>query len=413
MLVDDAAFFLPGRGREHGRLKVAYLSNQLPFPAWSGGQLREAQLLPRLATEADIDLLVCTQHFTRDVAHAQLAAKHCASVAIFSSSPSPASGPPANVPERVWQYECPTLTNYLRTLLRAVQHDMVHVEGYFLARYVPTALGVPVLLVEENIEHDLVHEQERLDQRVGASWRRSRAIEHQVWRRVSVCGATCQADVETMRREVPEVSFSLFANGFDHLRVRNAPRVHRRIGRDVLFVGNYSWEPTNEGARRLLERIWPTVVRANPTARLTLVGAGISSELHGLARRTPNVDVVGCVPSVLPFLEDADVFVCPIRMGTGTKVKMGEALTAGCAIVANRAALHGFPPAVQTAVLAADTDRETAVAVISLLRDAKMRSDLAQRALRFATTLTGWDEAAKMLMAGWRQACRTNSVARH
>jgi glycosyltransferase involved in cell wall biosynthesis len=169
------------------------------------------------------------------------------------------------------------------------------------------------------------------------------------------------------------------------------------------MVGNYSWAPTHDAAQRLLGRIWPIVVERNSTARLRLVGAGLDSQLEELARGVSNVDPIGPVSSVLPFLQDADVFAFPVRMGTGRKIKLAEALSAGCAIVTTSVGLAGFPPSARDAVVVTDTDQDTAEAIHSLLVDGRMRDRISEQALRFVRTLTRWDEAAEMLLEGWRQ----------
>src|SRR5450756_2782180 len=102
-LVVPRQLFLTGRQRP-GAFAVTYVTNQLPYPAHSGGQLREAQLLSRVGATVDVDLFVLTEHYERDARHARLATAHCRSVRLFESTPAPRDGPAGDVPERVWRY---------------------------------------------------------------------------------------------------------------------------------------------------------------------------------------------------------------------------------------------------------------------------------------------------------------------
>jgi hypothetical protein len=128
------------------------VTNQLPYPAHSGGQLREAQLLARVGRTVDVDLFVLTESYDRDARHARLALAHCRSVRLFESRPTPGDGPADDVPERVWRYDSAAFDAVLREHLAASPPDVVHVEGYFLAEHLPADLPVPVVIVTENVE---------------------------------------------------------------------------------------------------------------------------------------------------------------------------------------------------------------------------------------------------------------------
>jgi hypothetical protein len=93
--------FLDGR-RGQGALRVLYVTNQIPLPAHSGGQLREAELLTRIGRTADVDLFVLTEHYEHDAANASLMKSLCTSVRVVHESTTPlGTRPPDTVPARV------------------------------------------------------------------------------------------------------------------------------------------------------------------------------------------------------------------------------------------------------------------------------------------------------------------------
>jgi polysaccharide biosynthesis protein PslH len=401
--------FFPGRGAL-GRMRVVYVTNQLPFPPHSGGQVREAELLSRVAGAADIKLVVLTQRYDRDLGHVGLTLPHCEDLWLFESAPAPPAGPPRDVPERVWAYRCAAFDERLRQHLRDPGVDLVHVEGYFLAGHLPRDRTVPLMVVEENIEYLLDRERAASGRTRGAGWRVSRTLEHHIWSAATLVAAVSDSDVGTIRRDLPRARVTLTPNGFDHLP-SPGPRLHTGIGSRVAFVGNYSWAPTRDGAWDLVTRIWPRIRRAVPDARLALVGAGLPGDLAATACAADGIDVVGEVHSVLPSLAGADVFVCPIRTGSGIKVKMVEAMNAGCAIVCTSAALRGLPDGAGSAVVLADGEREFADAVVLLLRDAARRGTLSKNAADLIRKLPTWDEAAAILLGAWQRAAATALVA--
>jgi glycosyltransferase involved in cell wall biosynthesis len=195
--------------------------------------------------------------------------------------------------------------------------------------------------------------------------------------------------------------------GFDHLP-QAASRTAGGVGQQVVFVGNYAWSPTRDGARLLLTTIWPQVVKELPHARLSLVGQGMDNEVRRWAASACNVAILGPVESVVPFLNGADVFVCPIRLGTGVKVKLGEALRCACPIVATPEALQGLPAETTKAVAIAEGPAQMAQEIIQLLRDPIRRSNLSRMAAEFGENLPTWESAADALFAAWIRASRVS-----
>jgi polysaccharide biosynthesis protein PslH len=391
-----------GRGQGWpGRMRVLYVTNQLPFPPYSGGQLREAQLLSRVAGAVDVQLVILSNHYDRDLAHAGLVLPHCSSLRLFESVPVPPGGPPDDVPERVWAYRSEPFDEWLRRHARGAEADVVHVEGYFLAGHLPPGRTVPLMVVEENVEYLLDRDREVAGHTRGARWQVTRTLEHGIWSVATLLAVISEQDADLIRHDFPGTEVALTPNGFDHLPGAGT-RVHTGTGSRVAFVGNYGWAPTADGAWDLVTSIWPRIRRVLPGARLTLAGADLPGDLAAAARAVGGIDIAGQVPSVLPTLTGADVFVCPVRTGSGVKVKMVEAMRAGCAIVCTSAAVRGLPDGAASAVVMTDDGLEFADAVVGLLSDAVRRDALSRRAAELIHQLPTWDEAAKALIGCWQ-----------
>jgi glycosyltransferase involved in cell wall biosynthesis len=128
-----------------------------------------------------------------------------------------------------------------------------------------------------------------------------------------------------------------------------------------------------------------------------LVGNAPPPEVLALAGET--VKVTGRVPDVLPYLDAADVMVCPLRIGGGIKVKTIEALRRGKAIVSTPIGAQGLGAQAREALLVEAEPQAFAVAVTSLLRDRDRRTQLERRAQRAGARLPLWDDAAAALAA--------------
>jgi glycosyltransferase involved in cell wall biosynthesis len=95
------------------------------------------------------------------------------------------------------------------------------------------------------------------------------------------------------------------------------------------------------------------------------------------------VRVTGRVDDVRPYIHDAAVFVVPLRIGGGTRLKIFEAMAMGKAVVSTTVGAEGLPVTHQQDILLADNDTSFAQSVVGLLRDidARRRLEIASRRL--------------------------------
>ena len=109
---------------------------------------------------------------------------------------------------------------------------------------------------------------------------------------------------------------------------------------DFVFVGNFRHPPNADAARRLVQSIFPMILRKLPEAALTIVGADPPQDLVDAA--SDRVTVTGWVDDPSIYLAGAAVVLVPLRQGGGLRVKMLEACAAGKAIVASLMAVEGL-----------------------------------------------------------------------
>lgn len=183
-------------------------------------------------------------------------------------------------------------------------------------------------------------------------------------------------EAEAVRRHLPGARVILTP-----LAVRPVPAPQPGGGRAMLFVGSNT-APNVDGLRWLMEEIWPAIRAAEPDAALRV--AGTVAAAFGAA--PTGIAFLGRVPDLDPHYRDAAVVVSPLRVGSGLKIKLVEALGHGKAIVATGATLQGVEEQVGPAVLRADEAADFASAVLRLLRDPALRADRAQAALSAART---------------------------
>jgi glycosyltransferase involved in cell wall biosynthesis len=151
--------------------------------------------------------------------------------------------------------------------------------------------------------------------------------------------------------------------------------------------------------------IWftETILPHIPQAHLTIVGQQPHARIQQLAQQH-NIQITGWVESVLPYLRAAAVYVAPLRMGSGTRLKLLEALASGCAIVATSIAAAGLTPEIRQAMLIADSENDFRAAIVTLLEDASLREQLAQRGQHAVQLQYDWSVIIPQLLAVYQEA---------
>lgn len=138
------------------------------------------------------------------------------------------------------------------------------------------------------------------------------------------------------------------------------------------LIGTAVWPPTALAVRRLVTRVWPLVRAQEPGATLELAGRGMERERFADLPATDGVSWHGFVPSAADFIRGLSVMLYPLSRGSGTKVKVLEALALGVPVVTTPPGAEGL---LAPGGIAVETDdRRLADAAVALLRDARARA---------------------------------------
>ena len=150
----------------------------------------------------------------------------------------------------------------------------------------------------------------------------------------------------------------------------------------VIFLGSMDWEPNIGGVEWFCAEVWPRVLAAVPGARMRIVGRKPHARVQRLACAT--VEVTGAVPSVLDHLGEAAVFVVPLLVGGGTRLKIFEGMAAGRAVVSTTIGAEGLDVSHGENILIADDSASFSTEVIRVLTDHALRRRLGRAAATHA-----------------------------
>ena len=143
----------------------------------------------------------------------------------------------------------------------------------------------------------------------------------------------------------------------------------------LVFTGKMDFRPNIDAMTWFSAEILPRVRAEIPLAHLVIVGQKPAPRIRALQQQ-PGIEVTGWVADTRPYIADAAVYVVPLRMGSGTRLKVLEAMAMGKAIVSTTRGVEGIALTPERDAILADTPAEFARAVITLLRDPERRRAL-------------------------------------
>lgn len=216
------------------------------------------------------------------------------------------------------------------------------------------------------------------------------------WNAVSVC---TDDDVAVIRQTNSRVRAVKLPN----IAPRRRLAARQPDGRcRVLFVGNLGFAPNLRGLIAFINEGWPAVRQALPDATLTIVGMNPTQEVIAAANG-PGIDLHANVPDLEPYYAACDVTIAPILFGSGTRIKILEAMAYGRPIVATTIAAEGMGLVHGQHVLLTDTMQALGEAIVALARDPAHGDALADAAFALQQRSFGSrviaDALAKMLDA--------------
>jgi glycosyltransferase involved in cell wall biosynthesis len=157
----------------------------------------------------------------------------------------------------------------------------------------------------------------------------------------------------------------------------------------LVFAGTLGWYPNRDAVEFLLGKIWPAL-SMNVERRLSLVGRDPPTSARAAAAKDSRIAVTGFVPDVRPYLHSASIYVCPIRVGGGTRLKVLDGLAMARPLVATAIAVEGLEMVDGKHYLRAETASEFIAQIHRLETDAELRQHIGAAGRRLVVDRYDW-----------------------
>jgi len=397
-------------------MRILWLKSDLLLPLDKGGKLRTWHLMRHLARRHEITYLAFREP-GQPAADVEGMKEVAARVETITRS-EPAKGTPRfyadaamhlldPLPYAVGKYRSAEYRRKLASLLADEPFDLIVCDFLFPAVNLPKRLPCPAVMFTHNVESEIWRRHAETKAGAlgrllyGAQYRRMLRYEGRMLARFDGVLAVSDADRETFARLYPGaiaqpvhvVPTGVDTEYFAPSAITDQPSAISSQPSNLIFTGSMDWLPNEDAMLYFCRDVLPAIRAEVPNVTLTIVGRTPTPAVKKLAEER-GVTVTGRVDDVRPYMRDAAVYIVPLRIGGGTRLKIFEAMAMGKAVVSTTIGAEGLPVTDGEHVLLADEPASFARAVVHLMRDTAHRGRIEAAARALVLARYDWSAVA-------------------
>ena len=398
------------------RLKVLFFSQRFPYPMDTGGKIRTGKLLEQLKNVFDITL-VSNVESPKDDRYLDRVKNLCT---IFHPVPW------KEVRKYTFRfylrllkslfsrYPYTVINDYSKEIERVLlQHTTSERFDLLICDFLQPTLnfkrltGVPTLLFQHNIESVIPRRHYEISRNPLAKlfwwiqWRRMERYERDTCHRFSATMTVSETDKKCLEEKFGADNVYAIPTGVDTDYF--TPSKQDTTDNNLVFVGSLDWLPNEDAILFFIRNVFSEVKSRVPGVTFTVVGRNPSAFLLKELKVRSDVIVTGRVEDVRPYIASSALFVLPLRVGGGTRIKVYEAMAMGKVVVSTTIGVEGLPVRHGEHVVINDDPAELANAIVWLLNDATARKTIECNARRYVTGHCAWIKIGQM----FAETCRS------
>ena len=289
----------------------------------------------------------------------------------------------------------------------AEKPDVVVVDFPHAGVLVPDRIDAASVMFTHNVEAEIF---ERHAARASGIWRlvwadqsrKMRRFEAETLRRFDSVIAVSDRDAAALEKRytLPVVEAIDTGVDLDFFAANPPGPAPASDGGTLVFTATMSWPANVEGIHYLLDEVWPILLRARPGMKATIIGRNPPASLSDkIKERGLNVTLTGFVDDIRPHVAAADVYVIPLWVGSGTRIKAFEAMAMGRPVVSTSLGVEGLDVTHDEHFLRADNTEDFARSILSLLNDRPRGTRIAAAARALMEEKFSWSVVAKQFEA--------------
>lgn len=376
-------------------VRILDLTYSIECPATAGGSLRIVSPLTKMDLRSNIEIDMLFTSWDADVStRAESCLKRIpvirnAKGMVLPDYLSGKGNRPADIPSDVWETMSKDFSDYIDTLVRQNHYDIIQIEHTQFAWMVPR-------LRVASPESKIVLDAHNVEYRVYESWlpfasNKERPSVNDRFESLKMWEERCFPWFDAAFAVSPIEEDILKKGGIDNTYLvttgggidpeKYAPEDGCERPYDLLFIGSVNWFPNSHGLKWFMANVLPLIEGKRPGTVLNVVGNGTpDGELLKLCNRNPNVKFWGFQEDDASFFQKGKVFVVPLFIGAGARVKIPTAWASKIPVVSTVFGAEGLDAVDGENIILRDSPKEFANAVVEMLENPELRDRISRNA---------------------------------
>lgn len=385
-------------------MRVLWVKSGGFLPLDTGGKIRSFSLLKELATRHEMSVFTFyptqsndrhpeLQAFCKEVVLVPLVLPDRATLADMLAYAKNIVTP---IPYPMAKYCRPETARRLQDWLGSHTYDVIICDYLITAAVIPWEAPCPKIIFTHNVEAMIWERHWRISRNPFfklISWREYRTMAHveQMYlQKADHVLTVSDADRSFFATIVDAEKITTIPTGVDVEYFSPASETPGDPPQSIVFTGSMDWLPNEDAIVYFCEEIFPIIRQKALEVRLLVVGRQPTQRLQALAASHPEIRVTGTVPDIRPYVRDASVYVVPLRIGGGTRIKIFEAMAMGKAVVSTSLGAEGLPVTNGQDIILADAPEVFAAAVLRLLANPEEQERIGKAARQLVERQYSW-----------------------
>ena len=357
-------------------MNILFITGELPYPPDSGHKKRSFHLLRGFGKKNSLFLV----SFGKDKDYPRQLREVCdyidvvkkpsynkivfflqAFLSLFSK-----------IPFNIHKYYSKEMTTKINTLLKKKRFDLIICNQLSQAQHILNKNCIKIY-TSQNIESTIIYRYYKITKNhfkkilLYLEWFKTLQFEKKVWRNFDYTVAVSQHDKEMIQSINPTKDILVIPNGVDTQYFY--PQESNNVTPNLVYTGEIGWYPNEEAVIYFVKKIYPMIKEKKSGVKFFVVGRNPSKKIIELNKKDKSIIVTGYVDDVRPYIAQSSIYIVPIRIGSGTRLKILEAMAMGKPVVSTTIGCEGLEVTPGENIILADKPEEFALNVINLIED--------------------------------------------
>ena len=379
-------------------MKILWLSPWFPYPPINGSKIRISNLLKSLSRRHSLELI----SFVR--AGEQVDQRGITDLCITVHTINWKGFEPQRLrallgffampPRSVYDTYCAEMKNAVSQSIKGHMPDLVIASELWTAPYAQKIHRIPTII--EDIEFASIWEnREKADTtlsrfRHDLTWFKTRRYINTLLQQFTACTVVSSYEKSILDQTHPDASnIHVLPNGVDLEQFQ--PDSEQPVENTLIYTGSLTFNANFDAMKFFLEQIYPQVKAQIPDVSLSITGSHYGVDLSGLSI-DETVKLTGFLPDIRPAIARSWSVVVPLRTGSGTRIKILEAMALSTPVISTTKGAEGLEVTPEKNILLADDPADFAKQTILVLQDSDLPSRLSINGRKLVEANYGWDE---------------------